>query len=163
MSELHRPNIAVLASGGGTTANALAKGIYNGVCDVEIGLVVASKASAGILELVKKWNRDWHFDTKALVIGNATHPMGPRERGQSQESSEAICKALEVAGIDLVLQLGYMVIGNDPYIAEWGFRPELDKSVLDTKALNWHPGLLPLTGDTYGDGASQVMLDAYHE
>lgn len=161
MSELHTPRLAVLASGSGTTANALARGILEGVCDAEIDLVIASKASAGILELVKDWNKDWHFDTDSVVIGNKTHPNGPRKRGQSQESSNAICRALEKADIDLVLQLGYLIIGNDPYIEEWGFVPGLDNSVFDSRALNWHPGLLPLTTDTWGEGASTVMLDAY--
>lgn len=59
MTELHRPRLAVLASGGGTTANALARGIHDGICDAEIALVIASKASAGIRELVKKWNDEW--------------------------------------------------------------------------------------------------------
>lgn len=101
--------------------------------------------------------------TQSIVIGNKTHPTGPRKRGQSLESSEAICQALSLANIDLVLQLGYMVIGNDPYIEDWGFVPGRDSSVFDTKALNWHPGLLPLTADSHGEGASAVMLDAYQE
>lgn len=161
MAEAHRPRIAVLASGGGTTAHALAHGIREGQTHAEIDLVIASKASAGILDLVAAWNTKWGFDTRTEVIGNFTHPTGPRERGQSQESSEAICRVLSEEKIDLVLQLGYMVIGNDPYISEWGFVPGRDESIFDSKALNWHPGLLPLTADTYGDGASQSMLDAH--
>src|SRR3989344_3370369 len=100
MAELHRPGIAVLASGSGTTANALARGIYEGQTDAEIGLVIASKASAGILDLVKGWNKEWGFDVKTEIIGNGTHPAGPRKRGQTQESSDAICKALSENRVD---------------------------------------------------------------
>lgn len=153
--------IAILASGSGTTANALAMGIDDGRCQAEIGLVVASKASAGIIDLAQRWNEDLGFNVRTEVVNNTTHPKGTRERGQSEESSEAICKLLEQEEIELVLQLGYMVIGNDPYISQWGFVPGRDTSVYDADALNWHPGLLPLTEDSYGNEASQIMLDAY--
>jgi phosphoribosylglycinamide formyltransferase-1 len=161
MSELHRPRLAILASGAGTTANALVRGIKDGRLNAEVGLVIASKASAGILDLVQKWNNEWGFDVKPQIIGKKTHPGGPRERGQSEETSVAICEAFRENRTDVVLQLGYAIIGNDPYIAEWGFVPGRDNSVFDSKALNWHPGLVPLTADSHGDGASDIMLKAY--
>lgn len=163
MSEKHKPSIAILASGGGSTAEAYARGIHDGITNAEVRVVIASNESAGIKERVQRWNSDWGFDTQAITIGNTTHPTGPRERGQTRESSEAICEALSRHNIDLVLQLGYMVIGNDPYISEWGFDPERHSSAYQSRALNWHPGLLPLTRDTYGEGASEVMIRAFQE
>lgn len=163
MAELHRPRVAILASGGGTTAEAYARAIHEEQVDAEIGLVIASKASAGILERVNRWNSEWGFDTKPVVINKSLYPGGPRERGQTEEEAEAICSELEKDKADLVAQLGYMVIGNDPYIWEWGYVPGSDTSPYDSSALNTHPGLLPLTADTHGDGASQVMLGAYRQ
>lgn len=160
-SELYVPKIAILASGGGTTAEAYARAIHEGRAQAEIGLLIVSKASAGALQRAEHWNDDWGFDVKPAVVNNRLFPGGPRERGQTEESSTEICRLLDEAGVDIVLQLGYMVIGNDPYIAEWGFVPERHTSAYQAKALNWHPGLLPLTADTHGSGASELMLEAY--
>ncbi len=48
MAELHTPRLAVLASGSGSTAEALAQAIHYGQINAEIDLVIASKESAGI-------------------------------------------------------------------------------------------------------------------
>lgn len=159
--EVHTPRIAILASGSGTTAEAYARAIHEGQVDAEIGLVVASKMSAGILDRVIRWNREWGFDTEAVPINSRLFPDRPRDRGQTEEESEEICRALQRSTIDLVVQLGYMVIGNDPYISEWGFVPGRDSSPYEARALNTHPGSLPLTADTHGDGASEVMIQRF--
>lgn len=159
--KLYIPRVAILASGGGTTAEAYAEAIHDQRIEAEVPLLIASKASAGVLEKAVHWNTDWGFDVRSEVVGKATHPDGPRARGQSEETSTEICRLLDEERIDIVLQLGYMVIGNDPYVSEWGFVPERHTSLYEARALNWHPGLLPLTEDTYGAGASEVMVDAY--
>ncbi len=161
VGELHIPKIAVLASGGGTTAEAYARAIHEERIKAEIGLLIVSKQSAGILDKAARWNQEWGFDVKPVVVNNGLFPGGSRDRGQSEESATEICRLLDEASADLALQLGYMIIANDPYIAEWGFVPEHHKSPYQARALNWHPGLLPLTADTYGSGASEVMLSAY--
>lgn len=161
--ELHIPKIAILASGGGTTAEAYARAIHEERIEAEIGLLIVSKESAGVLDKAARWNQEWDFDVKPVVVNNRLFPGGPRERGQSEESATEICRLLDEYGVDLALQLGYMIISNDPYIAEWGFVPERHTSAYQARALNWHPGALPLTADTFGSGASAVMLDAYRK
>ncbi len=159
----HIPRIGILASGGGTTAEALARAIHDGQINAEIGLVISSRKNAGILEKVERWNADWGFVVEPAVINNYTHPEGPRMRGQSQEAAEVICELGQKNGLNLFAQLGYMVIGNDPYICEWGFIPEKHSSIYQARAINTHPGTLPLTADTHGDGASELMLTAYRK
>ncbi len=162
-SELHIPKIAILASGGGSTAEAYARAIHESRIEAEIGLLVVSNEAAGVLDKANRWNEEWGFDVKSAVVSNKLFPAGPRERGQSEEAATEICRLLDEAKVDLVLQLGYMVIGNDPYISEWGFVPERHSSMYQARALNWHPGALPLTADTYGAGASAAMLEAYRK
>src|SRR5689334_16033445 len=83
MSELHRPKIAILASGSGSTAEAYAQSIHRGEVDHEIGLVVVNDPEAGILDRVKRWNTELGFDVETAVINNKTHPGGPQTRGQT--------------------------------------------------------------------------------
>lgn len=158
--ELHIPRITILASGDGTTAEACVQGIAEGKIAAEIGLVIASKPSAPILEKVKQWNALWGMDIQSEVVNNRMYPHGPRKRGQSQESAEKICELLKESHTELVLQLGYMVIGNDPYIEEWGFVPARHTGPFAARAFNWHSGLLPLTANTDGEGAAEIMLAA---
>lgn len=161
MTELHRPKIAILASGEGGTAEAYARAVCEERIDHEIGLVIVSKEDAGILKRVERWNEKWGFDTKSVVINKQLYPGGPCERGQTEDEAEAICAELARNETDIAIQLGYLVIGNDPYTQEWGFLPRIHTSPYQARALNSHPGLLPLTADTYGPNASRLMIGAY--
>ena len=124
-------------------------------------MVVSSNSQAPIIDRVHSWNGRWGFDTQLAVVNNQLFPGGPRTRGQSEQASEVICNILSRAGVDLVLQLGYMIIANDPYVTEWGYDPGIHDSHLRARALNWHPGLLPLTADMRADDACKTMVQAY--
>ncbi len=161
MGELYRPRVGILASGGGTTAHAYAKSIHKGTIKHDIALVISSDPEAGILDKANDWSRYWEFDTKAAVINKHTHPKGKQQRGQTEAESAAICELGAKHGIDLFVALGYMVIINDPFIETYGYVPSRHTSKYQARALNTHPGPLPLTADTYGDGASEKALTAY--
>jgi folate-dependent phosphoribosylglycinamide formyltransferase PurN len=155
------PRYAVLASGDGTTAEALADAIYTGQICGSLELVITDKPDAGIVSRVERWRRERGFDTQLEVINNELYPHGPNERGQTVEAAMVMCRRLEMSSIDLVAQLGYLVIGKDPYIAEWGYDPEKHQSIYEARAVNTHPALLPLTAGYYGRGAIRRVLEAY--
>lgn len=159
MSELHIPRVAILASGGGTTADAYAEAIFNQQVSAEIGLVIASDPNAGILDKVSKWNSEYGFDVQTEVINAITHPNGAQPRGQTLEESEAITDKLNMVKIDIVAFLGYMRIAKGSLIEEYGYLPEKYSSMYEARALNTHPGPLPETEDTYGANTSQKVLD----
>jgi len=161
MGEVHIPKVAILASGGGTTAEAYARAIHEGLIKAEIPLVVSSAKDAGILDRAARWNAEWDFDTETAVINKRTHPGGPQDRGQTTEESEAIVDLVEKNRCDLVACLGYMVIINTPLIEQYGFLPGVHRSPYQASMLNTHPGPLPLTEDTYGVRTSARALNAF--
>ncbi len=163
MSELHVPKIAILASGSGTTADALAHDIHNGKVSAEIGLVIASKHDAGILDKAKKWNEEFGFDVRTKVINQYTHPGFPQERGQTLQEAEVICDLVESGRFSLVALLGYMRQVNGVLVDEYGYLPGTYISPYQARMINTHPGELPLTEDTYGMATSAVTLDAYNQ
>jgi folate-dependent phosphoribosylglycinamide formyltransferase PurN len=158
MSELHRPKIAVLASGGGTTAEAYAQSIHRGEVAHEIGLVIVNNPEAGILDRAKRWNAELGFDVETSVINRHTHPGGPNDRGQTYEEAEAITDLLDKNNIDLVTALGYMIIIKEPLIEAYCYVPKKHQSIFEARAINTHPGPLPLTQDTMGVGASETVI-----
>lgn len=163
MSEQCKPRIGILASGNGTTAHAYAKAIHEGVVNHEVALVVTNNPNARVLERAADWNAVWGFDTETVVVNRHSHPNGPRPRGQTAEESSAICELGEHNGVDLFVALGYMVIINNPFIEMYGFRPEWHTSPFQARALNTHPGPLPLTANTNKVSASAKALEAYHD
>lgn len=158
-SEKHRPTVAILASGSGTTAEVCAQAIYDGVVDMDIGLVIASRFDAGILERVERWNREFGFDVEAAVINGDTHDKGPAKRGQTDEEAEAITSWVKQRGIGNIILLGYMRQVRGVLIEEYGYLPDEHSSPYEAGMLNTHPGLLPQTADTYGEDAAQRILD----
>lgn len=162
MSELHIPRIAILASGNGTTAEAYARAVYTEAVSAEIGLVVASKADAKILPKVEQWNQEYGFDVKTAVINGETHQAGKNGRGQTLAESEAICALLAENEIGFVALLGYMRIVTGDLAEQYCYLPGVHQSMYQARMINTHPGPLPLTVDTHGDGAAIKVLEAYH-
>lgn len=158
---LRKPRISILASGEGTLAESFAKGVAEGKIAAEIGLLICSKESAPVLKRVEHWNSKWNLGVETTVINNKTHPEGQRPRGQSRQSSEEICTQLRRFDTDITLLLGYMVIANEPFIAQWGYNPNKTSTANKMRAFNFHPGLLPLTAKTYKTGSAALMLQEY--
>ncbi len=145
---LSRPKIAILGSGGGTTAEALIHATQSGVLNAEVVLVITNKEDAGILHVVERFNKQG-LDIKSLVINRETHP-GETSRGeQTPDEAQAIYDAVKEADVDLILLLGYLRKVMPP--------------LLDLRILNTHPGLLPATRGLHGADVQRFVLEQEHE
>ncbi|HVA11259.1 MAG TPA: formyltransferase family protein [Candidatus Dormibacteraeota bacterium] len=157
-----RPRIAILASGGGTTAEAFIRAGQSGHINVDVGLVICSRKDAGIFRRIEDLNSEFGLRIDCLLINHNTHPAAHTEhveRGHQTEGEElAILTALLSGNFDLVASMGYMKL-NGPHIIEaFGWRPEYS-SVYQAKMVNTHPGLLPDTKAMYGLKIQQYVLD----
>jgi phosphoribosylglycinamide formyltransferase-1 len=158
---MKRPTIAILASGEGTTAEAVIRASAQGRTLPEIGLVISNNASAGIFKRVEALNQQYDLDIKTLHIGGTTHPAGQGEKvrpgDQTRAEEEAILQALREGGFDLIVLLGYMKRVGKRLVHEFGWRPEYT-TAHEAKMINTHPGLLPETKGLYGAHVQEHVL-----
>jgi folate-dependent phosphoribosylglycinamide formyltransferase PurN len=164
MVERHRTQVAVLASGGGTTAEAFIHATHDGrVNNAEVGLVICNNPpeKAGIWGRVARLNRQYKSDIEIVQINSVMYPGGAAERGITDEESEAITRKLCQRQIGLVTLLGYMKAVRGDVVDEFGWLTEYGEGdgIYRARMLNTHPGPLPETGDTYGIHTSQKVLD----
>lgn len=139
-----RPSIAILASGSGTTAEALIYATQNGVLEADVKLVITNNSSAEVLQKIERFNAGG-LNIQTHTINGATHP-GAAERGeQTPAEAQAIYELCKVAGIDLVLLLGYM--------------KKVVAPLLDMPVLNTHPGLLPATKGLHGRVVQEFVIE----
>lgn len=143
-----RPKIAILASGSGTTAEALIHATQSGVLNADVRLVITNKEDAGILHKIERFNKQG-LDINVLVINGTTHPGESAKGEQTPAEARAIYDAVKQADVDLVLLLGYLRKVMSP--------------LLDLPILNTHPGLLPATRGLHGEDVQQFVLDNGHE
>lgn len=159
MATHHRPRIAILASGGGSTAEAFIRATQGGAVDADVRLVICSKprGEAGVYERIDKLNKHYKLGIVAVEISGTTHPKGKALRGQTDAESEAICEQLAHSKIDHVALMGYMRMVRGALIQEYGWLPSYS-SIYQARMSNTHPGPLPETADTYGLGTSRRVL-----
>jgi phosphoribosylglycinamide formyltransferase-1 len=159
MRELHKPTIAILASGGGTTAEAFIRATQDGRVNAEVGLVICSKPpeKAGIFEKVKKLNTFYGLDIEAVEISGNTHPDNSTGRGQTFAESSAICEKIADGRFGHVALMGYMRIVRGALLEEYGWK-SIMPSIYLARMSNTHPGPLPATQDTHGLGASERVI-----
>jgi len=147
-SSSSRPKIAILASGGGTTAEALIHSTQSGVLNADVSLVITNNENAGVLQKIERFNKQG-LGIRTLIINGKTHP-GEAGRGeQTQAETQAIYDAVKEANIDLILLLGYLRKVMPP--------------LLELKILNTHPGLLPATRALHGEDVQAFVLQNHHE
>ncbi len=130
--------LGVLASGEGSTLQAVLDASARGEIEVSVRLVISNNSGAGAIERAR------HQGIDALHISAATH-------ADDDERDRAITQALEDADVDLVLLAGYM--------------KRLGPEVLSTFAgriINTHPSLLPKYGGQgfYGRRVHDAVLAA---
>ena len=165
MSTYIRPRVAVFASGSGSTFQAVAGAVADGLVDFDIVLVISNKADAGVLERVAKLNQSPGFDIKTEIINQHLYPGGPQQRGQTLEEVQATLDALQRHKVDHLSLMGCMRIINTKVIEEWGWRPEYaqrnpdNRGVYLSRMTNTHPGILPATTDTYGIHTQEKVLE----
>ncbi|HEY4354123.1 MAG TPA: phosphoribosylglycinamide formyltransferase [Acidobacteriaceae bacterium] len=125
--------VGVLGSTRGTALAGVIDAIEVGDLDVEIVLIVSDKATAPILQRAAK------HGLQARYIDPA---------GLTREEYDAeVTKALRVAGVELVLLVGYMRIVSDSFVEAWRGR-----------MLNVHPSLLPAFGGLMNKKVHEAVL-----
>jgi phosphoribosylglycinamide formyltransferase 1 len=161
VSELHKPKVAILASGEGTTAEAFILGTLFGGIDLEVPLVISDKQHPGVFSRVTALNKIHGFDIDKSYIGPKKYPNRRGEvavRGMTLWQSEEMCKAVAEHDIDHVALMGFMQVVRGDLLQEYGYLPEYD-SIYQARMSNTHPGPLPLTAGTFGVHASEKVLE----
>ena len=118
MSKLLR--IGVLASGSGTNLQAIIDRCMDGRLAAEIAVVITNNPGAGALD-------------RASRAGVPTFCINHRDFSQREDFDKAVVKALQDAGVELVVLAGFMRIITPTFIEAF---PE--------RIINIHPALLRL-------------------
>jgi len=157
----YRPKIAILASGGGSTAGHFTNLVLAGKVNGEVVLVISSKPSSGVLERIKKINNLKNQKIKLYHIGKSNFPPEKNEKiqpgGQTQAEETAILHILTDNQIDIVLLMGYLKKVGQKIVAKYGWSAK-NKSVFEASMLNTHPGPLPLTKGLWGIHVQEKVL-----
>ena len=156
------PRVAILASGGGTTAGAFIRASAEHKISAEVELVISSRAKSGIIERIDSLNEELGTQIRCIVINSTTHPADPTEhvgQGEQTAAEEAALLATLLGGsYDLVALMGSMKKIGPALIEAFGWHPDYSSS-FQAKMLNTHPGLLPDTKGFYGKNIQQYVLD----
>jgi phosphoribosylglycinamide formyltransferase 1 len=127
--------IGVLGSTRGTALQGFIDAIEGSTLDVEIALIVSDKATAPILQRAADHNIPSAFLSPA---------------GLTREVYDAqVTEALQQAGVQLVLLIGYMRIVSASFVEAWRGR-----------LLNVHPSLLPAFGGKMNKSVHEAVLAA---
>ena len=157
-----KPRIAILASGSGTTAEAVIHATQNNQLDAEVVLVISNKKDAGVFNRVKECNKTYTLSIKSLYISSKNYPASISENWQPGRQTNleevTILDNLKKHSIDLVLLLGYMKLVGDKIVSYYGYRSDYRSPYL-ANMLNTHPGLLPATKGYYGKQVQTYVLE----
>lgn len=145
------PRVAVLASGEGTTAEAVQKAWLKKPEAPRIALIICNNPDAGILKRLP--------DIESVLISGRTHPgSGAKRPGEQTDAEEqAIIDRLIAGNFDAVWLAGYMKKIGPRLVQQFGWRKEY-KSPYQAMMLNTHPGLLPETKGLMGIDVQVAVL-----
>lgn len=159
-----KTNVAILASGSGTTAEAFIRAAAHGEVDANITLVICNNQQAGIFERIKKLNDELSLDIQTAWISGKTHPALTDEvvgRGvQTIAEQQAILDQLHKHQVDLVLLMGYLKKVGPRLIETYGWQPDYT-SPYQARMLNTHPGLLPESKGFIGIHVQEYVLKVH--
>lgn len=157
-----RPRVAILASGGGTTAEAFIRAGQNGDINVDVGLVIVSRQDAGIFDRIANLNQEFGLNIETVLINHKTHPAAEgenlRKGFQAAAEEQAILETLKAGSFDLVALMGYMKRIGPRLIREFGWVDGYS-SMFQAMMVNTHPGLLPDTKGFYGENIQKYVLE----
>jgi len=130
--------IGVLASGEGTTLQAILEACGSGQLDADVAVVISNNSSSGALTKAKA------ASVNGVHLSSATHP-------DPKQLDDAILTALREARVELVLLAGYMKKVGPRTLGAYAGR-----------MLNTHPALLPAYGGKgmYGRRVYESVLAA---
>lgn len=151
--------VGILASGGGTTAEAFIHATQNGTCDAEVAVVVTNNREAGVVGRVHRLNEMYGLDIQDLWINGLTHEEGRGKDGeQTLSESKAINDIFVHQNVELVLLLGYMKKVRGDLLDNYGSL-ESHESIFEASMLNTHPGPLPETQGLAGIDVQKKVLE----
>ena len=127
-----KANLAIFASGRGSNAEKIIR-YFSGNEEVNISLIIASKKTAGVLELAVNNNID------SMVLDR-----------KSFYSDESIIDQLNASGITHIILAGFL----------WKV-PDYLISAFEDKIVNIHPALLPKYGGKgmYGNRVHEAVIE----
>lgn len=127
--------IGILGSTRGTASQSVFEAIADGTLHAEVALVLANKAEAPILARAGK------HGAPALFVN---------PRNLSREAYDGlVTHALQQAGAEVVLMVGYMRIVSTEFVRAW-----------DGRLLNVHPSLLPAFAGLMDRAVHEAVLAA---
>lgn len=154
--------IAILASGQGSTAEALIHACQRHEVDAEVVLVICNREHAGVFDRIEKLNQQYGLHIKTYLVNGTTHPAAAGEvvpRGaQTHAEERAILKILKGAELDLIVLMGYLRRLGPRLVQEFGWQDSYT-SPYQAMMLNSHPGLLPATAGTFGIHTQHLTLE----
>lgn len=156
-----KPRVAILASGGGSTAEAFIKSCESGEVSASVIAVISNQKNAGVFDKISKLNKELSVGIKCIHIGKGLYPAGLNEKvtygRQTKLEEKAILDKLIELEVDLVLLLGYMKLVGSSIVKKYGWNTKY-ASVYQARMLNTHPGLLPHTKGLFGIHIQQFVL-----
>ena len=158
---MSRATVAILASGEGTTAEAVIEASVRGEIPVDVGLIISNNPKAGIFERVRRLNQQHNLKIACEHISHRNYPA-PSDQllkgAQTSTEEQAILELLEAGTYDLICLMGYMKRVGPQLVKRFGWRDDYT-TPYQAMMLNTHPGLLPDTKGLYGIHVQQYVLD----
>lgn len=119
-------NIAIVASGEGTNAQAILNKAAAGILDVDIRLMLSNRPNAGVLERARK------AGVPCVLLDHTAYP-------DRTAHDVAMIEALRASGADIIVLAGYMRLLTTAFLGAF-----------EGRILNIHPALLPSFPGTHG-------------
>lgn len=155
-------HLAVLASGAGSTLQAVAQACSAGVLSARIALVISNNRDAGALHIAQ------NLGLPHLHLSGQTHPdaappiaqnNAPTVEAQPKPSGAAPGDALDLAMLQALQESGAHIVVLAGYMKKVGPRV---LAAFQGRIINTHPALLPLFGGhgMYGLRVHEAVLAA---
>lgn len=153
MNNSEKTSVAILASGSGTTAEAVIRATQAvPELSYEVGVVISNNPDAGVLDRVERLNQQYGLAIQTDVVNKHVYNGGFRgDLEQTDQESTKIWSIVSENNVGLVLLAGYLRKVGGPLLAQYGARPE-HTSIYQARMLNTHPGILPQTKGMFGKG-----------
>lgn len=134
------PRVAVLASGEGTTAEAVQQAWLKDANAPRIELIICNNPDAGILTRLP--------GVESVIIKSKN----------TEDEDQAILDKLLEGNYDLIWLAGYMKKIGPEVVSQFGWRKEYT-SPYQAMMVNIHPGLLPQTKGLIGVHVQELVLE----
>lgn len=150
---MKQAQIAILASGEGTTAEAFVRAGAAGTIKSRLGLVICNKDGAGIFKRIDQLNQKLRLSIACVLINGKTNPAAIGEivepGAQTQAEEAAILELLDAGNFDAIVSMGYLKKIGPRIVQKFGWQSSYS-SLFEARLLNTHAGLLPDTKGLWG-------------